>query len=97
MDEGQEFEWDPEKDRANQAKHRLRLSDGMLIWADTKRVDIADPAHSSEEARRKAIGRVDEGLVLIAVYTMRGRAIRLISVRRTSPKEREAYERGTSE
>ncbi|AOO80526.1 BrnT family toxin [Bosea vaviloviae] len=86
-----EFEWDPEKDTANVAKHGVafefakRIFEGpVLSWVDD-RVDYG-------EVREISIGRVDGIVVLVVVHTDRDGRIRIISARPVSQKERQRYE-----
>ena len=54
-----------------------------------------DLRHSERERRALRLGRAATGRVLIVAYTVRrrgdGESIRIISARRASRKEREAY------
>jgi uncharacterized protein len=50
-----------------------------------------DPDAEGEE-RFVAIGAGSAGHLLVVVYTLRGKAIRLISARRATPVEIRAYE-----
>jgi hypothetical protein len=56
-----EFEWDPRKDRANQAKHGVSFSEAATAFYDENGYLLDDPDHSAEEdhfvlpwAQRKA-------------------------------------------
>ena len=41
-----EFEWDPEKEKANLAKHGVSFVEAMTIFGDPLELTIADPYHS---------------------------------------------------
>ena len=90
MNSSAEFEWDDAKDETNLAKHAVPLGFGTLIFLDEKRVDLDVSRAQNSEERRKVIGRVD-GLLFVAVYTLRGDVVRLISVRRANAKESRSY------
>ena len=86
------FEFDPDKDAANRAKHRLPLSFGRRIFDDpfysvTETIRIGD-----EEERFKLIGEVD-GKLFTAIHVWRGNTVRFISVRRSNSSEQRNYNR----
>ena len=43
------FDWDPEKDLLNQAKHGVSFSEAQSAFADPDRVIAEDPPHSHSE------------------------------------------------
>jgi hypothetical protein len=91
------FEWDPKKAAANLVKHGVSFDEATTIFADPGALDGPDVGHSAEEARFLRVGRSILGRVLVAAYTQRkgnhGEAIRIISARRASRKERTTYGR----
>jgi hypothetical protein len=70
------FEWDPEKDRENQAKHEVSFTMAQLAFADRRRVIAEDLSHSSGEKRYYCFGWV-EGGVLTVRFTYRDNIIRI--------------------
>lgn len=86
------FEWDPEKARANVAKHGVSFDEAMAAFLDPLSVTILDPGHSERENRFVLIGQSSKGRLLVVVHTDRGDAIRLISARRATRRERQTYE-----
>jgi uncharacterized DUF497 family protein len=86
------FEWDPEKARANLAKHEISFEEAMQAFLDPLSVTILDPDHSEGEDRFVLLGQSAAGRLLVVVHTDRGEAIRLISARRATRRERRAYE-----
>jgi uncharacterized DUF497 family protein len=53
---------------------------------------VADPRHSAEEERLVLLG-LSQGVGLLAVmYVQRGEAIRIVSARRATRRERRNYE-----
>ena len=86
------FEWDPEKARANLAKHGVSFEEATGTFLDPLSVTIVDPDHSEDEDRFVLIGRSSAGRLLVVVHTDRGASVRLISARRATMREREAYE-----
>ena len=45
------FEWDEEKDRENQEKHKVSFIEAQQAFFDPHRVIVEDMTHSSEEDR----------------------------------------------
>ncbi len=70
------FEWDEEKDRENQVKHRVSFALAQRAFFDPRRVIVEDVGHNKDEERYYCIGRVGEG-VLTARFTYRGHVIRI--------------------
>jgi uncharacterized DUF497 family protein len=84
-----EFEFDPRKSQANQEKHGIDFVAAQAIWEDPALLEI--PARTLDEPRWLVIGRIGRKH-WSAVITLRGQAIRLISVRRSRPEEIQLYE-----
>lgn len=86
------FEWDPQKERQNVAKHGVTFKEAKSLF--TSRVDfleIYDADHSHVEERFVAIGPIRRGLVLV-VFTERSEdTIRIIGARWASKTERALY------
>ena len=84
------FEWDANKDKANQLKHRISFSTAKLVFQDEFLLDLPDEAHSVLEERRIVIGKVRD--ILFVCYTMRHEdTIRIISARKATKREEELY------
>ena len=45
-----EFEWDPEKDNQNQAKHGVSFEEASTLFGDPFALTIDDPDHSAERS-----------------------------------------------
>ncbi|OBZ94209.1 hypothetical protein ADU59_18750 [Pararhizobium polonicum] len=86
-----DFEWDEQKAAANLAKHGVSFAAASAVFLDPFAVDIEDRSMDYGEIRRRIIG-LASGLFLTVAYTERGDAIRLISARRSTRTERQAYE-----
>ena len=84
-----EFEFDPEKSKANFDKHGIDFKSAQEIWLDSSVLEI--PANISEEPRYLVIGQI-ESKYWSAVVTYRNEKIRIISVRRSRDKEVILYE-----
>lgn len=83
------FEWDDSKQKINIEKHGIDFIDAIAIFNDINRIEKTI-VHESGEKRSITIGMVS-GVVLLVVYTLRGKSIRLISARRASENERKYY------
>jgi uncharacterized DUF497 family protein len=84
------FEWDPEKSNANKEKHGIDFDAAKSLWSDDDRIEIQAPYPL--EDRWILIGKQNNKL-WTAVFTLRGAAIRMISVRRSRKKEVDLYEK----
>ena len=90
------FTWDARKALGNQKKHGVSFEEAATVFADPDALEWEDIDHSGHEGRFKRLGVSFLGRVLILVYSHRRmkdgkEAIRIITARRASPKEREAY------
>lgn len=74
---GQEFTWDPVKERENLAKHAVDFATAARAFDDPGVVLAEDAAHSGAEPRWFAFGLVD-GSVLTVRFTVRVDTIRII-------------------
>jgi uncharacterized protein len=70
------FEWDEEKDKENQTKHKVSFSLAQQAFLDPHRVIAEDINHSREEERYYCIGRVDDGIMTVR-FTYRSNVIRI--------------------
>jgi uncharacterized DUF497 family protein len=87
------FEWDARKAAVNAVKHGVSFDDAVTVFLDVNA--LPDVQHSGAESRFRRLGRAADGRVLVVAYTLRRsghvEAIRLISARRASRRERAAY------
>lgn len=86
------FEWDTEKDEANQNKHDVSFEEATTISYDPLSLTVSDPIHSNEENRFIITGFSDKKRQLVVVHTDRGDKIRIISAGLATPGERRKYE-----
>ncbi|WP_415913470.1 BrnT family toxin [Paratractidigestivibacter sp.] len=83
------FIWDTDKALSNEEKHSVSFQEAAeILQTECFRV----PVSSKGERRILAIGKV-HGEYLSVIYTERNGALRIISARHSSKKERIAYER----
>jgi hypothetical protein len=86
-----EFEWDQRKGSANLRKHGVDFADAATVLHDNRAVTLSDD--DSDERRYITIGMDALGRVLVVIYAMRGERTRIISARRSTRRERAAYEK----
>jgi len=86
------FEWDTEKARENEQKHRISFLEASEVFDDDHSSTVQDPEHSTSEDRYLIFGISKQGKHLVVAYTERGDRIRLISARHMTSRERRAYE-----
>jgi uncharacterized protein len=89
------FEWDEAKNQRNLLKHSVRFETAALAFEDPYALTQRDES-SSEEERWITLGSVSPVTVLFVVHTWRQRseeeAVRIISARSATPRERKRYE-----
>jgi uncharacterized protein len=83
------FESDDVKAASNLAKHGVPFDYATRVFLDEAVVDFDASREADGEARRKAIGLIEEH-VFTVVYVQRKEAIRIISARRANGTERKA-------
>jgi hypothetical protein len=86
------FDWDPEKDAANRAKHGVSFEEASTVFGDPLAATIPDPDHSEAEMRFLTMGLASSGRLLVVSHTEEEDLFRLISAREATSHERKAYE-----
>jgi uncharacterized protein len=90
------FEWDPQKAVKNFRKHQVSFEEAATVFGDALSTTVFDPDHSTdEEERYLTVGVSNRGRYLIISHTEPGDRVRVISARKLTPAEREAYEETT--
>jgi uncharacterized DUF497 family protein len=84
-----DVEFDPARDAANIAKHRLSLSEAAEFDMASAVVE-ADERIDYGETRFRAFGRID-GEPRCIVFALRANVVRVISYRRAHEKEMRRY------
>lgn len=87
------FDWDKGNIEENKQSHNLFkwqieevfFNESLLIFEDTK--------HSNYEYRWYALGKTDNEIELMVVFTIRNNLLRVISARKMSKKEMAYYEK----
>ena len=85
------FDWDLEKDLANQVKHDVSFSQAQYAFADPHRVIAEDLSHGDLEKRYFCFGYVGGGVMTVR-FTYRSEVIRIFGAGYWR-KGRKIYER----
>ena len=84
-----DFEFDPDKSATNLMKHGIDFLEAQALWEDADRLIV--PARTQGEARYMLVGKMGQKH-WSAIFTYRGEAVRIISVRLARKEEVDAYE-----
>ena len=85
-----DFEWDPQKARANVAKHAIEFADAIGVLEDPYALTMLDLYE--DEERWLTLGRDFLDRVIVLSWTWASAdTIRPISARRATPKQRRQY------
>lgn len=88
------FVWDERKGSQNLAKHKVSFELATLVFDDPYHLSQPDP-HEREE-RWRTLGLVNGVVMLLVVHTVEEKhgeiTIRIISARKATYPEREAYQ-----
>ena len=85
--------WTEEKNQLNRKKHGLFFSEIVDVFDDPHLLEFYDEVYSTpEEERYICLGRWQDFFVLFVAFTEKDGAIRLITARKATSKERKVYE-----
>ena len=84
------FEWDKSKAKDNYAKHGVSFELAKKVFKDPFAVEFLDDRQNYGEERFVTIGMTD-GHILYVAYAERKDVFRIISARRATKHEQEAY------
>jgi uncharacterized protein len=87
-----QFEWDATKAASNRKKHGVSFEEAATVFADPLAFIFDDEMHSTDDVRELIIGHSSRNRLLVVAFTERHPAIRLISARVATAKERREYE-----
>ena len=87
------FEWDEQKNLANQRKHGVSFEEARSVFFDAQAVEFYDDAHGEEEDRFLLLGVSAKLRILMVCHCLRegGNVIRIISARRATKNEQREY------
>jgi len=88
-----QFEWDANKDLANQRKHSVSFDEARTVFYDENARLIHDPDHSGKEDRFVLLGFSStlQLLVVVHCYWQQDEIIRIISARKATKQEQKQY------
>jgi uncharacterized DUF497 family protein len=87
------FEWDLDKARDNIRKHGVSFEEAATVFGDDEALIEDDVEHPEPEDRFIITGMSAHAQVLLTVYMIRhADTVRIISSRRATQRERQAYE-----
>ena len=88
-----EFEFDPQKARANLRKHGISFEEAQTVFSDENAKLIDDPDHSEDEDRFVLLGLSFQLRVLVVCHCYRGddNIVRIISARKATKFESKFY------
>lgn len=88
------FKWDPAKAALNARKHGVDFHEAASVLDDSLSTTFPDVDHSGEEKRFVTVGVSTKQRVLVVSHTEEVQALRIISARRATRRERRFYEEG---
>ena len=86
------FAWDARKAAANLKKHGVDFREAATVFDDPLSTTYPDADHSTSERRFVMIGTSAPRRVLVVAYTEQYEAVRIISARLATWRERRFYE-----
>lgn len=87
------FEWDENKNRINQSKHKISFEEAKTVFYDVNALVIDDPEHSKGEERFIILGLSNKAKLLVVCHCYRASdtIIRIISARKATTTESKQY------
>lgn len=86
--------WDVDKERSNRVKHGVGFDTAQRVFGDPAHATRADDDASEERWQTVGKPSADSHVVLFVVHTEAAEGGRIISARRATSHERQAYEEG---
>jgi uncharacterized DUF497 family protein len=87
-----DYEWDAIKAATNLKKHGVSFEEAKTVFNNPLALIFEDELHSVEEHREIIIGHSRQNRLLLVSFTERPKAIRIISARIATQRERKDYE-----
>lgn len=85
------FEWDPRKAASNLRKHGISFTEASTVFDDPLVLLVAD--WEQGEPRIVAIGTAQsERVLFVVIVEIEGDAMRIVTARRATRRERQRYE-----
>jgi uncharacterized DUF497 family protein len=86
------FQWNDGNIDKNLIKHNVENWECEQVFFNEPLLILDDPNHSSAENRWAAFGKSNGGRLLVVIFTIRGKLIRIISGRDMNRREKGFYE-----
>jgi uncharacterized DUF497 family protein len=86
------FTWNPKKAVSNRRKHGISFEEASTVFPDPLARIEWDADQSELEARELILGKSFSGRLLVVSFVQRGSAIRVISARLATRRERHVYQ-----
>ena len=90
------FEWDKNKEKLNIQKHGVTFEQASYVFADKFALNQFDDKHSEDEDRWILLGKSLNETLLLVVHTFVSNDgtefVRIISARKATKKEKQAYQ-----
>ena len=91
------FEWNVEKEVINIKKHGIDFEQAAYVFSDPFALNKYDNMHSEEEDRWILLGKSLNEVILVVVHTFKDENdiefVRIISARKATKKEKQAYKK----
>lgn len=84
------FEWD-EGNLEHIKKHNVNSKECEEVFLNKPLIITEDEAHSQKEVRFRVYGQTNKGRLLMMIFTVRNKKIRVISARNQNKKERKEF------
>jgi uncharacterized DUF497 family protein len=85
------YDWDETKAERNRRRHGVTFEEAETVADNPLSRRSADEAHSGVEDRFKVVGWSTVDRMLVVVISESGDVLRIISARRATKRERDAY------
>ena len=85
------FDWDEANAQKNWERHRVTPEEAEEVFFNEPLVVRSDIRHSQREKRYHALGQTSRDRYLFIAFTIRGKLIRVVSVREMNRREQEFY------
>jgi hypothetical protein len=85
------FEWNELKALENRRKHGVAFDEAKSVFGDPFLLTYPDEAHSVAEERFISVGMSSMHRLLVVVHVEREDRIRIVSCRKATKRERQAY------
>lgn len=90
------FEWDKNKEKVNLQKHGVTFEQASYVFTDKFALNRFDDEHSENEDRWVLLGKSLNEILLLVVHTFVSNDgtefVRIISARKATKKEKQAYQ-----